>query len=156
MKSAKTSLCDGIGVHQCPQHGWSAYVWKYHWCGGSCWNFGETYAAVKTTTFPRKFISANNARPHSAGVIGIEWLHRHRVCVPDWPAYSADQSPIENVCHIMKRRIRQRRPRTVQQLKSCIHREWAKFLLAKLQPLISIVPKRLQSVIKIKGDITQW
>ena len=51
---------------------------------------------------------------------------------------------------IMKRRIRQRRPRTVEQLKSCIHQEWAKIPLAKLQQLISSVPKWLQSVIKKK------
>ena len=47
-KSAKTSLCDGIGVHQCLRHGWSAYMWRYHWCRGLWWNFGETYAAVNT------------------------------------------------------------------------------------------------------------
>ena len=45
---------------------------------------------------------------------------------------------------------------TVEQLKSCIHKEWAKIPLAKLQQLISSVPQQLQSVIKRKGDITQW
>ena len=48
-----------------------------------------------------------------------------------------------------------RRPLTVEQLKCCIHQEWAKIPLAKLQQLISSVPKRLQSVIKRKGDVTQ-
>ena len=90
----------------------------------------------------------DNARPHSARVT-TAWLRRHRVRVLDWPACSPDLSPIENVWCIMKRRIRQRRPRTVEQLKSCIHQEWAKIPLAKLQQLISSVPKRLQSVIKI-------
>ena len=52
----------------------------------------------------------------------------------------------------MKKRIRKRRPQTVEQLKSCIHQEWAKIKLAKLQQWISSVPKRLQSVIKRKGD----
>ena len=33
-KSAKTRFCDGMGVHQWPQHGWSSYMWRYHWCGG--------------------------------------------------------------------------------------------------------------------------
>ena len=60
---ANTSLCDGMGVHQCPQHGWSVYMWRYHWCGGLCWNFGETYAAVKTAIFPRNFsISAGQCQ----------------------------------------------------------------------------------------------
>ena len=49
------------------------------------------------------------------------WLRRHRVRVLDWPAFSPDLSPIKNVQRIMKRRIRQRRKRTVEQLRSCIH-----------------------------------
>ena len=40
MKSAETIFCDGMGVRQSPQHGWSAYMWRYHWCKGLCWNFG--------------------------------------------------------------------------------------------------------------------
>ena len=44
----------------------------------------------------------------------------------------------------------------VEQLKSCIHQEWAKVPLAKQQKFISSVPKRLQSVIKTKGNVTQW
>ena len=59
----------------------------------------------------------DNARPHSARVT-TAWLHRHRVPVLDWPACSPDLSPIENVWRIMKRRIRQQRPQTVEQLKS--------------------------------------
>ena len=79
-KGAKTSLCDGMGVHQCLWHGWSAHMWIYHWCGGLCWNFGETYAVVKTITFPRNsmFISAGQCQASfctsykQRGFIGIE------------------------------------------------------------------------------------
>ena len=158
-KVQKSSLCDGMGVHQCPRHGYGwryAYMWRYHWCRGLCWNFGETYAAVKTMIpgTPCLF-QQDNARPHSARVTTV-WLYRHRVRVLDWPACSPDLSPIENVWRIMKRRIRQRWPPSVEQLKSCIHQEWAKIPLAKLQQFRSSVPKRLQSVIKRKGDVTQW
>ena len=95
----------------------------------------------------------DNARPHSSWVT-TAWLHSHWVWVLDWPACSPDPYPIGNLWRIMKRRIRQRRPRTVQQLKSCIHQEWAKIPLAKLQKIISSVLKWLQSEwIERKGDV---
>ena len=98
-----------------------------------CHIFSADHCITKFKYF--KLLSLNNARPHSAGV-STAWLCRHLVRVLDWPACSPDLSPIENVWCIMKRRIRQRRPQTVQQLKSCIHQEWAKIPLAKLQQLI--------------------
>ena len=45
------------------------------------------------------------SRPHSAQVTTV-WFRRHRVRVLDWPVYSPDLSPIENIWRIMKRRIR--------------------------------------------------
>ena len=65
-------------------------------------------------------------------------------------------TPIENVWRIMKRKIRQRRPRTVEQLKLYIKQEWERIPPTKLQQLVSSVPKRLLSVVKRKGDVTQW
>ena len=59
----------------------------------------------------------DNARPHSTWVT-TAWLHRHRVCLLDWPDWPAcNLSPIENVLRIMKRRIRQWWPQPVVQLK---------------------------------------
>lgn len=36
-------------------------------------------------------------------------------------------SPIENIWHIIKRKIRQRRPQNDQKLKSCVRKEWGNF-----------------------------
>ena len=73
----------------------------------------------------------DNAKPHSACVI-TAWLRSKRVRVLDWPACSPDLSLIENVSCIIKRKIRQWRPRTVEQLKSYIKQEWEKFHLQHL------------------------
>ena len=144
----------GASVPLC-LHGWSAYMWKYT-------IDAEAYVGilrVNTTTFPRIFccqqrllqrnsmsISAGQCQASFCTWVTTEWLRRHRCVCLDRPACSPDLSPIENVWRIMKRRIRQRRPQTVEQLKSCIHQEWAKIQFAKLQQLISSVPKWLQSV----------
>ncbi len=64
----------------------------------------------------------DNAKPHSAHITK-SWLRRKRVRVLDWPACSPDLSPIENVWRILKRKMRQRRPRTVAHLKTCLQEE---------------------------------
>ena len=93
---------------------------------------------------------------HISARLTTAWLRSKRVRVLDWPACSPDLSPIENVWRIMKRKIRQRRPRTVEQLKLYIKQEWERIPPTKLQQLVSSVPKRLLSVVKRKGDVTQW
>ena len=45
---------------------------------------------------------------------------------------------------------------TSKQLKLYIKQEWERIPPEKLQKLVSSVPKRLLSVVKRKGDVTQW
>ncbi len=97
----------------------------------------------------------DNARPHTASIT-TSWLRRRRIQVLKWPACSPDLSPIENIWHIIKRKMRQRRPKTVEQLEACIRQEWDNILIPKLEQLVSSVPRRLQTVIKRRGDATQW
>ncbi len=78
----------------------------------------------------------DNAKPHSARITK-SWLRRKRVRVLDWPACSPDLSPIENVWRILKRKMRQRRPRTVAHLKTCLQEEWDKITPETLHHLVS-------------------
>ncbi len=96
----------------------------------------------------------DNARPHTASIT-TSWLHRRRIRVLKWPACSPDLSPIENIWRIIKRKMRQRRPKTVEQLEACIRQEWDNIPIPKLEQLVSSVPRRLQTVIKRRGDATQ-
>ncbi len=97
----------------------------------------------------------DNAKPHSAHITK-SWLRRKRVRVLDWPACSPDLSPIENVWRILKRKMQQRRPRTVAHLMTCLQEEWDKITPETLHHLVSSVPKRLLSVVKRNGNITKW
>ncbi len=96
----------------------------------------------------------DNARPHTASIT-TSWLRRRRIRVLKWPACSPDLSPIENIWRIIRRKMRQR-PKTVEQLEACIRQEWDNIPIAKLEQLVSSVPRRLQTVIKSRGDATQW
>ncbi len=74
----------------------------------------------------------DNARPHTASIT-TSWLRRRRIRVLKWPACSPDLSPIENIWHIIKRKMRQRRPKTVEQLEACIRQEWDNIPIPKLE-----------------------
>ncbi len=97
-------------------------------------DFGAQYAAFKKHLFQGRpcIFQQDNAKPHSAHITK-SWLRRKRVRVLDWPACSPDLSPIENVWRILKRKMRQRRPRTVAHLKTCLQEEWDKITPETLQ-----------------------
>ncbi len=98
----------------------------------------------------------DNAKPHSAHITK-SWLRRKRVQVLDRPACSPDLSPIENVWRILKRKMRQRRPRTVAHLKTCLQEgRMGQNYTWNTSSLVSSVPKRLLSVVKRNGNITNW
>ncbi len=96
----------------------------------------------------------DNAKPHTAAITA--WLRSRRVRVLNWPACSSDLSPIENIWRIIKRKIHQRRPQTLQQLETYIRQEWDQIPTPKLQKLITSMPRRLQTVLRRRGYATPW
>ncbi len=101
----------------------------------------------------RRVFQQDNAKPHTADIT-TAWLRSRRVRVLNWPACSPDLSPIENIWRIIKRKINQRLPRTLQQLEIYIRQEWDQIPTPKLQKLITSMPRRLQTVLKRRGDAT--
>ncbi len=81
----------------------------------------------------------DNAKPHTAAIT-TAWLRSRRVWVLNWPVCSPDLSPIENIWHIIKRKICQRQPQTLQQLETYIWQEWDQIPTPKLQKLITSMP----------------
>ncbi len=76
----------------------------------------------------------DNAKPHTAAIT-TAWLRSRSVRVLNWPACSPDLSPIENIWRIIKRKISQRWPQTLQQLETYIREEWDQIPTPKLQKL---------------------
>ncbi len=65
----------------------------------------------------------DNTKPHTAAITTV-YLHSRRVRVLNWPACSPDLSSVENFWHIIKRKIHQRRPQTLQHLETYFRQEW--------------------------------
>ncbi len=73
----------------------------------------------------------DNAKPHTEAIT-TAWLCSRRVRVLNWPAYSPDLSPVENIWRIIKLKIHQRQPQTLQQLETYIWQEWDQIPTPKL------------------------
>ncbi len=84
------------------------------------------------------------------------WFNDHGVTVLDWPANSPDLNPIENLWGIVKRKMRDTRPNNADELKATVKETWASIPPQQCHKLITSMPRRIEAVIKAKGDPTKY
>ncbi len=66
------------------------------------------------------FIFQQDVAPAHTAKSTKRWLNDHGVGVLDWPANSPDLNPIENLWGIVKRKMRNKRPKNADELKATI------------------------------------
>ncbi len=71
------------------------------------------------------FIFQHDLAPAHTAKSTKSWLNDHGVGVLDWPANSPDLNPIENLWCIVKRKIRNKRPKNADELKATVKETWA-------------------------------
>ncbi len=84
------------------------------------------------------------------------WFNDHGVTVLDWPVNSPDLNPIENLCGIVKRKMRDTRPNNADDLKAAIKATWASVTPEQCHRLIFSMPCRIDAVIHAKGGPTKY
>ncbi len=92
----------------------------------------------------------DNASPHTAGT-SRAWFHNHGIDIIDFPPWSSDLNPIENLWNDLKRRVYAHHPQTMEELEHFIVAEWQATELIFCSRVCLSVPQRLQLVLANKG-----
>ncbi len=97
------------------------------------------------------FIFQHDLSPAHTAKSTKSWLNDRGVGVLDWPANYPDLNPKENLWGIVKRKMRNKRPKNADELKATVKETWASIPPQQCHKLITSMPRQIEAVIKAKG-----
>jgi len=97
----------------------------------------------------------DNSSNHTSPIVR-RWLFDHGISVLDFPPYSPDLNPIENLIAEVNSRVRYHVVANEQELQDAVHEEWQKTDVRYLQKLVHSMPRRCAAVIAAKGFMTKY
>lgn len=92
----------------------------------------------------------DNASPHTAGTSQV-WFDEHGIDLIDWPAWSPDLNPIENLWHDLKQRVYAHNVQTMEELEHWIGIEWQATDLNFISHICRNMSLRLQLLLDNNG-----
>ena len=89
-------------------------------------------------------------------VIVRTWLFNHGIHCIDFPPYSPDLNPIENLWADLARRVEKFQCESMEELQGIVAEEWKETDKELMRSLARSMPERCQAVIDAKGDHTKY
>lgn len=87
---------------------------------------------------------------HRAGIIE-DFIDTFQEEPIEWPPYSPDLSPIENIWAWLKNEVSKDMPTSIQSLKRCIRKHWNRIDCSFLTPYFMSMPRRIDLVLESDG-----
>ena len=102
--------------------------------------------------YPREpwYFQQDNAPQHTSRLVR-RWFHNHGVTLLDFPPYSPDLNPIENLWGILKPRVEAHLAREISEVEQVLREEWEGLDTALLASLAHSMPARCAAVVASRG-----
>jgi transposase len=100
------------------------------------------------------FLQDNDPKHRSAPI--QKWLHDHGISCIDFPPYSPDLNPIENLWNTLQRDVERRACDTLESLQDAVEAAWNKLDPEHMRALVHSMPARCQAVIDAQGWHTKY
>jgi hypothetical protein len=103
--------------------------------------------------YPDGFIFMQDNDPKHTSNVAKNFIAQNFMELLDWPPYSPDLNPIEEVWSWLKRRVNQEIPKNLQELKNSILKHWRSINPEFLAPFFNSLENRYLHIIKSNGSI---
>ena len=101
--------------------------------------------------YPEGFVFMQDNDPKHKANITKNYLHKNFMDVLDWPAYSPDLNPIENIWGWLKAMVSKEIPQNLDDLEKIIKKHWKSITPMMIQPYIDGMEQRFRDVLSKHG-----
>ena len=107
---------------------------------------------------PSSFTFQQDNAPTHTSKLTQNWLNVNQIDILDWPPYSPDLNPIENLWEFMTQKMYKngRHLRNLVELQEELEHIWDSIEDSLLHSLAQSMPSRLQSVLALNGGGTRY